>query len=61
MLFDLDDAMVHVAQLMRNIADGLGEFSFVSREFRNRAAKSFERAISCILATQIVSHGGLTV
>jgi PelA/Pel-15E family pectate lyase len=56
-----DDAMIHVAELMRSVADGNGEFSFVARDMRSRAAASFARAILCILATQIVSNGILTV
>jgi PelA/Pel-15E family pectate lyase len=56
-----DDAMIHVAELMRSVADGKGDFSFVAPDMRNRAAASFAHAISCILATQIVSNGILTV
>ncbi len=56
-----DNAMIHVAELMRSVADGKGDFSFVARDIRSRAAASFARAILCILATQIVSNGILTV
>jgi PelA/Pel-15E family pectate lyase len=56
-----DDAMTQVVELMHRVADGRGEFAFVPKDVRARAAASFSRAIGCILATQIVAHGRLTV
>jgi PelA/Pel-15E family pectate lyase len=56
-----DDAMTQVVELMRQAADGREEFSFVPKDVRVRAAASFARGIQCILATQIVANGTLTV
>lgn len=56
-----DDAMTQVVELMRKVADGRNEFSFVPKNIRLRAESSFFRAIRCILKTQIVANGTLTV
>jgi len=56
-----DDAMTQVMELMRHVADGKDEFSFVPQKIRKRAATGFERGIRCILAAQIVSGGTRTV
>jgi PelA/Pel-15E family pectate lyase len=56
-----DDAMTQVVELMGHAADGRDEFSFVPMSTRKRAASSFARGIQCILATQIVANGTLTV
>jgi len=56
-----DDAMTQVVELMRHVADGRKEFSFVPRQIRLRAEASFSRGIRCILATQITANGTLTV
>lgn len=56
-----DDAMTQVVELMGQIAAGQGEFSFVPKKIRERAAASFASGIRCILAAQIVSNGKPTV
>lgn len=56
-----DDAMVLVMELMRNVAEAQGDFAFTPRPLRTRARASFARGLHCILATQIVSGGTLTV
>jgi len=56
-----DEAMTQVVELMHAVAGGKGEFSFVPNNIRKRATASFERGIRCILATQIVANGKLTV
>ncbi|MGA2351289.1 MAG: pectate lyase [Terracidiphilus sp.] len=56
-----DDAMTQVVDLMSHAANGREEFSFVPQSVRARAATSFKRGIQCILATQIVANGTLTV
>jgi PelA/Pel-15E family pectate lyase len=56
-----DGAMVQVMEIMHDVADGRNEYAFVPQDFRKRAAGSFERGMQCILATQIVSGGKLTV
>jgi PelA/Pel-15E family pectate lyase len=56
-----DDAIAQVVDLMGHAADGKEEFSFVPQDVRDRAARSFERGIECILASQIVVNGMPTV
>jgi PelA/Pel-15E family pectate lyase len=56
-----DSAMIQVMDIMRRTADGKDEFAFVPQDVRIRAAASFDRGMRCILATQIVSGGKLTV
>jgi PelA/Pel-15E family pectate lyase len=56
-----DGAMIEVMELMRRVADGQNEFSFVPSKLRARAAASFTRGMQCTLATQIVANGRLTV
>lgn len=48
-----DGAMVHVLTLLRAVAAGRDEFSFVPAELRTRAAASATRGLDCILASQI--------
>lgn len=56
-----DDAMVQVMELLHHVANGDGDFSFVTPATRKRAAESFARAIQCALATQIVVNGRRTI
>lgn len=53
--------MIQVMDIMHQVARGSSEYAFVSKDLRDRAAESFERGMHCILATQIVSAGKLTV
>lgn len=56
-----DGAMTQVMDIMHHVAEGTGEYAFAPKELRFRAAASFDRGMHCILATQIVSGGELTV
>jgi PelA/Pel-15E family pectate lyase len=56
-----DDAMTQVVDLMHHAADGKGEFALAPKSIRVRAASSFERGIRCIIVSQIVVNGTLTV
>jgi PelA/Pel-15E family pectate lyase len=56
-----DDAMIQVMDIMRRTAAGSDEYAFVPKQIRAHAAASFERGMHCILATQVVSGGKLTV
>ncbi len=56
-----DDAMTQVVDLMHHAAEAKNEFSFVPENIRKRAAASFARGIHCILSSQIVANGTLTV
>jgi PelA/Pel-15E family pectate lyase len=56
-----DDAMIHVIELLHDVANGQNEFTFVPVKIRARAAAAFKRGINCILAAQIVVNGRRTV
>jgi len=56
-----DNAMLNVMQLLRDVAKGTGEFAFVPKAKRERAADAIRRGIECILKTQIVVNGRRTV
>jgi PelA/Pel-15E family pectate lyase len=56
-----DDAMIHVVELLHDVANGQNEFTFVSAEIRAQASAGFKRGIDCILAAQIVVNGRRTV
>ena len=53
-----DDAMVHTLNLLRDIADGGGEFEFVPRDLRKQAGVAVDRGIECILAAQLKAADG---
>jgi PelA/Pel-15E family pectate lyase len=56
-----DDAMTQVVELMLHVANGNGGFAFVPKSVQVRAADSAARGFRCILASQIVVNGTLTV
>lgn len=56
-----DDAMVGVLELLRDIAKKKASYAFVDNAMRRRAAAAVERGIECILKTQVVVDGKLTV
>lgn len=52
-----DDALVHVAELLRDIAAGTDGFGFVPPAIRTRALEATNAAIHCIVETQVVQDG----
>jgi len=56
-----DGAMIHVLELLRDAADGNGEFAFLPAAVRTRAARSLSYGLACLLATQVVVGGRHTV
>ena len=56
-----DGAMIHVIELLRDAADGSGEFAFLPTAVRLRAARSLTYGLACLLATQVVVNGHRTV
>jgi PelA/Pel-15E family pectate lyase len=56
-----DDAMAGVLNLLRDIAAGKPEFAFLDANARAAAQKAVEKGIECILKTQVVENGKLTV
>jgi PelA/Pel-15E family pectate lyase len=56
-----DDAMVGVLETLRDIVRRKPEYAFLSDGDRARAGQAIEKAVECILKTQIVQDGKLTV
>lgn len=56
-----DSLMVNLMFLLRNIAKGAGDYSFVSEKQRQRAQQSLDNAIQCALNTQVLINGKATV
>jgi PelA/Pel-15E family pectate lyase len=56
-----DDAMIGVMSLLRHIVNGAPEYAFLTGSERARAKAAVDRGIDCILKTQVVQNGKLTV
>jgi len=56
-----DDAMVGVMEVLRDISQGEGEWSFFTPEERDKASAAFQRGIQVILKTQVKVNGQLTL
>ncbi len=55
-----DNAMVNVLTLLRDVAEGTAPHGFVDTDRRARAAAAVEKAVACILRTQVRQDGKLT-
>jgi PelA/Pel-15E family pectate lyase len=55
-----DHAINNVLALLRSAASGSGSFAFVPVEHRERARRSFERGLECLLKTQVLVNGRRT-
>jgi PelA/Pel-15E family pectate lyase len=56
-----DNAMVNVLTVLRDVSQAKGPYQFVGDACRNRASTAVERGVACILRTQIIQDGQLTV
>ncbi|MCF0244460.1 MAG: pectate lyase [Bacteroidaceae bacterium] len=58
-----DDAMANTIMLLRNIRDGVEPYNndIADAALKDRVATAIDKAIDCILKTQIVYNGELTV
>ena len=56
-----DDAMIHVMELLRDIAAGKPEYLFVDAARRTKAQEAMSRGVDCILRSQFVQNGKKTV
>lgn len=56
-----DNAMINVVQLLSDVVKEKGDFVFVTPDVRAMAGQALQRAIDCILKTQVVVNGKLTV
>src|ERR1035437_4529896 len=56
-----DDAMVGVLDTLRDIVNRKPDYAFLGDGERTRAQQAIERGVECILKTQVVQDGKLTV
>ena len=56
-----DNAMINVMKLLRDVATGNDWYAFVDEARRAKAAHAVEKAIECILKTQVIVNGKRTV
>jgi PelA/Pel-15E family pectate lyase len=56
-----DGAMIHVLELLQDVAEGTTDFQWVPQETRTAAAASLKRGLACILQAQIFAGGRRTV
>lgn len=56
-----DNATANVLAILRETAQGKAPFAFVDADRRAKAATAVEKAIACILRTQVKQDGKLTV
>lgn len=52
-----DGAMTGILDLLLDVSQAKGEFAFVQKSLRQKAAASLRRGLDCVIATQIVSNG----
>lgn len=53
-----DDALVHILDLLRDVAGRKAEFAFVPEAQAKAAKAAYERGIGCVLATQLKTPSG---
>src|SRR5208282_4871986 len=56
-----DNAVTESAELLTAVSTGSGDYAFVPSDLRQQAAASAARALTCILATQVIVDGKRTV
>jgi PelA/Pel-15E family pectate lyase len=56
-----DDAVTESAETLSAVAEAKGDYAFVPAELRKQAASAAEKAVQCILASQIVIDGKKTI
>jgi PelA/Pel-15E family pectate lyase len=56
-----DDAMTGVLELLRDVSKGREPYAFVDAERRQKSERAVARGVECILKTQVVIGGKLTV
>lgn len=56
-----DHAMVNVVILLDDISNRKGDFSFVDSTLAGKSKQAVDKAVDCILKTQVKSNGKLTI
>ena len=52
-----DEGMVHVMEIMKEVSERSGDFSFIDKKYAEKAKIAMEKGIQCILDTQIIVNG----
>lgn len=55
-----DNAMIHVIELLTEVRDKSGDFTFVSDSYSSSADNAVDMGVQCILDTQIIINGEYT-
>lgn len=56
-----DDAMINVMNIMLNIVTKTNDFDVVNKSYLGKAEDAVKRGVECILKTQVVQNGKLTI
>lgn len=56
-----DNAMIDVMWIIKHLADDEGVYRAADQALKNRAKTALQNGIQCILRTQVLQHGQLTV
>lgn len=56
-----DNAFINILDLLNDIRSGAKSFEFISAETRDRAEKTFQLAMKCLLAAQVAVDGQRTI
>ncbi len=56
-----DNAMVNVVILLDEVAGKKGDFSFIDSTLAGKSKQAVDKAVDCILKTQVIVNGKLTV
>jgi PelA/Pel-15E family pectate lyase len=56
-----DDAVTEAAELLTDMANGQGDYAFAPADLRKQAASAADRAVACVLATQVIVDGKRTI
>ncbi len=56
-----DDAMINVMILLDDVGNKKGDFAFIDSNLASKSKQSVDKGVSCILKTQVMSGGKLTV
>ena len=56
-----DGAMIGIMVLLRNILDGKPAYTFIDSTYKTKLQRAYNKGLDCILKTQIVDNGKLTV
>lgn len=52
-----DEAMLHVLEIMKEMSEQSGDFTFVDNKYAEKARNAMDKGVQCILDTQIIVNG----